>query len=149
QNGNAADYVRYVDSGRWPTEADGRGSSLELRDPWADNAQPEAWQASDETNKSEWVTISYERRGAEPPSSNNPSNFHEFLMGLLDAGEVLVDDVSVIADPHGTATELMKNGGFELRNIFSGELNDWRGLGTHAATYVVDSGDGSQLRVVA
>ncbi len=134
--GNLADTVRYYDSGRWPRFADGGGSSLELRDPWADNAIPESWAGSREEEKSEWVDIHYEGRGNEPVRSNNPSNFHEFLMGLLGAGEALVDDVSVIEDPGGAAVELMKNGDFQRMNVFSGEVTDWRMLGTHAASEV-------------
>ena len=42
-NNNLADEVRYFGGGRWHEYADGGGSSLELRDPWADNAVPEAW----------------------------------------------------------------------------------------------------------
>lgn len=148
--GNLADEVHYFDSGRWPSFADGGGSSLELRDPWADNAVPEAWSASREEDKAEWVSLAYQASGREPVRSNNPDNFHEFLMGLVDAGEVLVDDVSVIEDPDGTATELMQNGSFDKRNIFSGEVTHWQMLGTHAGSAVEDGPDGSsQLRVRA
>jgi hypothetical protein len=42
-DGNSADTVEYTDAGRWPESADGGGSSLELQDPEADNASPEAW----------------------------------------------------------------------------------------------------------
>ena len=52
--GNPADEVHYYDDGRWPQFADGGGSSLELRDPKADNASAEAWAASDETGNSQW-----------------------------------------------------------------------------------------------
>ena len=128
--GNEADNVRYYDSGRWPKWADGGGSSLELRDPWADNAVPEAWQAS-ETPMMDWTDFTYEGRGAEPARSNNPSHFHEFLMGLLGAGESWVTDVSVIEEPEGTATELVQNGSFN-KSVFTGEAHSWRALGTHA-----------------
>src|SRR5439155_1644508 len=55
-NNNPADEVRYFDGGRWPEFADGAGSSLELRDPHADNSIPEAWAASNEAGKSSWQT---------------------------------------------------------------------------------------------
>jgi len=45
-NNNLADEVRYFSGGHWPEYADGGGSSLELRDPRADNSKPEAWAAS-------------------------------------------------------------------------------------------------------
>jgi hypothetical protein len=54
--GNPANDVHYHDGGRWPYEADGHGSSLELRDPWADNRIAEAWAPSDELLKTSWRT---------------------------------------------------------------------------------------------
>ena len=41
--GNPADEVHYYANGRWPRFAHAGGSSLELRDPRADNAQAEVW----------------------------------------------------------------------------------------------------------
>ena len=49
--GNPADEVHYFDGGRWPGWADGGGSSLELRDPRADNGSAEAWAASREDTR--------------------------------------------------------------------------------------------------
>ena len=40
-----ADEVTYYDGGEWPIWADGRGTSLELRDPHSDNDLPGAWAA--------------------------------------------------------------------------------------------------------
>ena len=57
--GNVANQVHYFNGGRWPGYADGGGSSLELRDPWADNSQPEAWSASDESSRSGWSNYTY------------------------------------------------------------------------------------------
>src|SRR5207248_606607 len=57
--GNPANQVRYFAGGRWPQYAHGGGSSLELRDPHADNSKPEAWAASNEGNKSTWQTYTY------------------------------------------------------------------------------------------
>ena len=147
--GNIADEVRYADSGRWPSEADGEGSTLQLLDPWADNALPESWIASDESSKSEWVDIIYEGRASQPMRSNNPDNYHEFLMGLLDAGEALIDNVRVIEDPQGAAIDLMRNGTFDKTNIFSGTLNDWRLLGTHAHSHTQLIEGNPALRLVA
>ena len=53
-NGNPADELHYFDGGRWPGKADGGGSSLELRDPYSDNARPEAWSSSDEVARGKW-----------------------------------------------------------------------------------------------
>jgi hypothetical protein len=112
QCGNPADEVTYRDEGRWPAFADGDGSSLELRDPRADNTSAEAWAASDEATGSAWQTLTYE--GVLAPSAVGPDGqWQELVIGLLDAGEVLLDDVRVTVDPNGAATELVTGGDFE------------------------------------
>ncbi|MDP2314681.1 MAG: lamin tail domain-containing protein [Pseudomonadota bacterium] len=128
--GNPADEVRYFDGGRWPSAPDGEGSTLELRDPRADNAAAEAWAASSEGPRSEWASYSY--RGEAAPSAVGPDGaWEELVVGLLDAGEVLIDDVSVIQDPDGTPVELIQNGTFE----------HWRLLGNHRHSEVVPDPD--------
>jgi len=44
--GNQVDRVHYADDGRWPTEADGGGPSIELINPAYDNRSGQAWAAS-------------------------------------------------------------------------------------------------------
>ena len=122
---NPADEVHYYDDGYWPELADGGGSSLELRDTDADNAKAEAWAASDETPDSTWQTVTYRGVASPPPGSNDPSTWQEFIFGLLDTGEILVDDVSVIEDPGGTAIQRIQNGSF------TGGATTWRLLGSH------------------
>ena len=142
------DEVRYLDGGRWPEFADGGGVSLELRDPRADNAVPEAWAASSED--APWTTVTYAATGTEPPNTNNPDTWREFLFGMLDAGEVLVDDISVVEDPSGTAVQLIQNGSFE--NDTPGQPPaKWRCLGTHKLSTVVNDpdGPGRVLKIVA
>jgi hypothetical protein len=149
---NAADVlideVSYVDGGRWPDAADGGGVSLELADPRADNSQPEAWAASVEN--APWQTITYTMLGAEPPNTNNPDTWHEFLFGMLDTGDMLVDDVSVIEDPAGTPVQVIQNGSFESDSIGQVPAH-WRCLGTHKLSSVVadPTGPGKVLKIVA
>ncbi|MCA9542431.1 MAG: hypothetical protein KC620_26220, partial [Myxococcales bacterium] len=122
--------VRYFDGGRWPTWPDGDGPSLELRDPFADNSRPEAWAASDETGSADWQQVVY--RGPAGRSAVGPDGqWHEFVLGLLDAGEVLLDDIEVIEDPDGAALSVLPDGTFE------GGAADWRFLGTHRQSAVV------------
>ncbi len=123
--GNPVDEVTYFEGGRWPAVADGGGSSLELRDPHADNSKAEAWATSVESDDSQWQTITYRGLAAESPGTNNPAVWNEFVFGLLDAGELLVDDISVIEDPDGAAIERIQNGSFE------NGLNAWRLMGNH------------------
>jgi hypothetical protein len=124
--------VRYYASGRWPAYAAGGGSSLELIDPYADNRRAESWAASDETSRTAWQTISY--RGL---ATNNPGYavgyaiWNELVLGMLDAGEFLLDDVSVVELP-GTAQarQLVQNGSFE-GDAVGGSPATWRLLGDH------------------
>ncbi len=112
--GNVADEVHYYDSGRWPAYADGGGSSLELRDALADNNRAESWQASDESDDAPWQTITYRGIVERDGYTNGVTNlYQEFILGLLDAGEVLIDDISVVEDPAGAAIQRIQNGTFE------------------------------------
>ncbi|MCK6516092.1 lamin tail domain-containing protein, partial [Myxococcota bacterium] len=143
--GNPADEVRYLDGGTWPEASDGGGSSLELRDLWADNNAPGAWAASDELARSEWVT--YRIRGEAEPSVVGPDGaWEELVLGLLDGGTALIDDLSLIQDPDGSAIQLLSNGGFDDADA------RWRLLGNHRHSEIVpdpdDPGD-SVLRLVA
>ena len=144
-SGNPADEVRYFDGGRWPAAADGGGSSLELLDPWADNAAAEAWAASDELPRTEWIEYSH-RSVAEPSAVGPDGVWEEFVVGLLDAGEVLIDDLSVIQDPDTAPVELIPNGSFDAAD------DHWRLLGNHRHSAIVadpDAPSNPVLRLVA
>lgn len=131
---NPADEVHYYDSGNWSELADGGGSSLELRSPNADNSKAEAWTASNERNKGTWQTYTFLQTAS---ADTGPGIWNEFLFGLLTDGEVLIDDVSVIANPSGAATQLMQNGGFQGDALGSSPLK-WRIIGNHHGTVVAD-----------
>ena len=134
---NPVDIVNYRDQGRWDTWADGGGSSIELRDPDADNGQPEAWQASDESDGGQWQTITYRGSGG---GTFGPSTYHEFILGLLDAGEVLIDDITVHESPDGINRQLIQNGTFEA-DALDGGADKWRLLGTHELSQIVPDPD--------
>jgi hypothetical protein len=140
---NPADEVVYFDGGRWPGEPDGGGSSLELRDPRADNSVAEAWAASDESGRSSWRTYSYRGTAA---ADRGPTQWNEFCFGLMDDGQVLIDDLSVIEAPDGAKVQFLQNGDFE-----AGAAH-WRLLGNHRRSEViVDPSNPSNhvLRLVA
>lgn len=131
---NIVDEVRYYDDGRWSAESDGGGASLELVDPDADNNVAEAWAASDEGSRSSWGSFSYRASGMN--HGDDPTNYNEFVFGLLDDGELLIDDISVVEDPDGNARQLIQNGSFG-----NGKADTWRLLGTHGHGAVVDDPD--------
>ena len=124
---NPANSVRYFGGGRWPDSPDGGGSSLELVDPWADSSRAEAWAASDETVNSYWSNYTYR---AVARSIIGPTIWNEFVLGLLDSGECLIDDLHVVESPDTAPVELLQNGSFETG------LNAWRVLGDHARSRV-------------
>jgi hypothetical protein len=128
---NLADLVHYYNGGRWPENADGGGSSLELRDARADNSKAEAWAASDESGKSQWQTFTW-RGNSAAGQTGEPTLWHEFALCLLDgAGEVLLDDLSVIETPSTAPKQLLYNGAFS-----DGTSAHWRLLGNHRASRV-------------
>jgi hypothetical protein len=128
-NQNPVNEVSYYDDGRWPAYADGGGSSLELRNPLADNTCPEAWTASDESPKAQWKSYTYRAVAA---ADGGPTLWKEFALGLLNRGEVLLDDLSVIESPDSAPRELLQNGSFE-----SG-ATAWRIIGNHHGEVVID-----------
>jgi len=128
--GNPADQLQYYDGGYWPGQADGGGSSLELRDPGADNARASAWGASLEGTKSTWVSYVYTGIAQEDEIGTNI--WHEFVLGLLSEGELLLDDISVLEDPNGARRELIQNGSFAADRL-DAIPQAWRLIGTHGS----------------
>ncbi len=119
-----ADEVTYYDGGRWPTWADGQGTSLELRDPHGENNTARAWAASEESEKSSWVPFSF------TVNSNDSDYSHDrvsvFDMMLLNQGEVLLDDLQLTIN----GQQRLENSGFE------DGLSSWRILGNHVQSLV-------------
>jgi hypothetical protein len=140
-NGNTVDAVRIDEVGF----SNGDGASLELIDPRADNRNFSAWRDSDERTGSVWEDIVY--RGIAGQTFGS-SVYNEFRLSLLDAGELLVDDVQVIRDPYGAAIDQVQNGDFE---ITSGNTH-WRLLGNHGSSRIIpdpDDAGNHVLKVVA
>ena len=150
-NGNPADEVAYFSSGRWPEYADRGGASMELRDVDADNAQPEAWAASSTAALGAWQTITYSAVATDDGLGNDA--FRDFMLGMLESGEVLIDDVSVRENPAVANTEFIQNGTFQADTLGAVPLK-WRCLGNHGQGRSVvitdpDNAANKCLRVVA
>jgi len=142
-NRNPVDELRYFDEGHWPEVADGGGSTLELRDLDADNSDAVAWAASDESNRTGWKTYTYRETAA---SSRGPDNqWREFNMGLLSDGEMLIDDISVIENPDGSAVQKLSDTTFD-------NAAAWKLVGNHRHGEIIDDPDSpgnKVLRIVA
>jgi len=143
--GNPVDELHYYDGGAWPAHADGGGCSLELIDVRADNKRAGAWDASNELGRSVWQDYAYRARAVKSPVGRDEL-YSEFVMGLLDQGEILIDDVQVIEDPDGTAQTLLQN------SDFAQGTQAWRIIGNHSTSSVVPDPDdpgNPVLRLVA
>ncbi len=143
-NKNPVDVLRYFDSGRWPDVADGGGASLELRDLRSDNNHPDSWATSDESGQTAWKSYSY--RGTATGTGGPDGQWSEFNIGMLDAGELLIDDLSVVEFPDGAATQKLAN------TDFSSGASGWRFRGTHRHSEVIDDPDqpgNKVLRLIA
>src|SRR5208282_5567403 len=108
----------------------GGGSSLELIDPHANHRLAANWADSDDTAKSQWVDI--ENTGVLDNGENYESGIEHAQIGLLDAGECLVDNIEV--DYNGK--NYVANGTFE-----SG-LAGWSLQGCMACSSLENSGYG-------
>jgi len=119
-----ADEVTYSDGGQWPPWADGRGASLELRDPRSDKDTPGAWADSDESGKTRWQQFSFTIDAGDTRYSHDSINIFDLM--LLNAGEVLLDDLELIVGGSNRLT----NGDFESGG------SSWRILGNHVRSFV-------------
>ena len=92
--GNIVDTVRYFDGGEWPRWADGGGSSMELIDPNQDNSFAQAWDSSDESQKSEATRYSYKGTLSSSTTFADPPEFHLVMTG---SGITVVDDLTMVS----------------------------------------------------
>ena len=95
--GNTVDTVRWSDGGEWPEWADGGGSTLELIDPFHDNDSPQAWDASDDSDKAETRTFDYSALQTAAPTGISQESEIQIL--ACDSGIALVDDLTIPGEP--------------------------------------------------
>ncbi|HEX2748019.1 MAG TPA: lamin tail domain-containing protein [Verrucomicrobiales bacterium] len=125
---NPVDEIRFYDSGQWPEFADGGGSSMELRDLRSDNSVGNAWAASDESSRTAWKTYTY--RGTAVANGGPDGQWSEFNMGMMGAGEIWIDDISVIETPDTTPVQKITDGGFNT-------TTSWRLRGNHRHSAII------------
>jgi len=140
------DDVTYGTGGKWGNWSDGGGSSLELTDPRSDNRLPSNWADSDETAKAGWTSMTV--NGALDHLGGSGSMWNALQLWLYEAGECLVDNVSVSVTPASVPSVSVPNGNFSSGN--SG-VNEWFLQGTHRYSYIetIGGANGNVLHVVA
>ena len=137
QWGNLADQVDYRVGGEWPEIPNGGGSSLELMHPNADNSIGSAWQASDESSKSQWRTYRYQGRYAQRDSQGSATDYKEIYFHLVNDGHVMLKDVNLRRTRDGL--NLIKTGATMSTNNRS--ATGWLAQGTHWQTHIDDGGN--------
>jgi len=130
------DEVTYYDGGRWPKWADGMGASLELRDPRSHNDTPDAWADSDESAKTQWRQFSFTIPGSDGRYTHDTVTVFDLM--LLNAGEMLIDDLELVID----GTNRLTDAGFE------GGESSWRILGNHTRSFVTTADHRSGSRAL-
>ncbi len=85
--GNIADTVAYRDGGEWPSWADGGGSSMELIDAFQENGNPQAWDASDDSDRAPVTEVAY-----TGTANAGESELHLMLSG---PGITVIDDLKM------------------------------------------------------
>jgi hypothetical protein len=124
------DEVSYGTGGRWGQWSAGGGGSLELIDPHSNHRLAANWADSDETQKSSWVLI--QNTGVLDNGANYDPTIDYAQIGLLDAGECLVDNIEV----NYNGDNYVSNGTFE-----SGlGLTDWSLQGCMTCSSLENSG---------
>ena len=127
--------VQYDSVPPWPAPI--TGASLQLIDPRQDN-----WRAGN------WATVST-TAGYAPPqwvfvTTNVPATSSRLYLYLGSAGDVYVDDVSVVG---GTGTNLVANGGFE--SPLTGTWSITASFANSALSTTIKHSGASSLHIVA
>jgi len=128
--GSLADEVDYRDGGDWPALAAGQGSSLELLHPDMDNSAASSWRASNESNKSTFLTYTHtgiyrQLRGA--PTVDTA--YKELLLNLVSDGYVILDNIT-LTRAAAPATNLLPNGDATSHGTGT-SANGFLCMGTH------------------
>ncbi|HEY4417788.1 MAG TPA: CotH kinase family protein, partial [Verrucomicrobiae bacterium] len=130
----AEDQVTYGTGGRWGEWSAGGGSSLELIDPKANHRLAANWTDSDESLKSSWTNITF--TGTLDNGFNYSSPIANAQIGLVDIGDALVDNLSIMSGTSGP--NLVLNSDFE-----AGNLNNWSLQGDHVRSSLESPGNNS------
>ena len=146
QWGNTVDKLHYHTGGDWPRLAAGGGSSLELRHPDMDNADPSAWADSNESNKSSWQTFNISEQYQQLTTRGSSSDYEELHVFAVGDAHIALRNVSLTRNT--SSTNILPGGGETVSRSGTGS-NGWLCQGTHHASdkvgnefHIISSGHG-------
>ena len=146
QWGNTVDKLHYHTGGDWPRLAAGGGSSLELRHPDMDNADPSAWADSDESNKSSWQSFNISEQYQQLTTRGSSSDYEELHIHAVGDAHLALRNVALTRN--NSTTNILPGGGETVSRNGNGS-NGWLCQGTHHASdkignefHIISSGHG-------
>ena len=126
--------------------AAGGGSSLELRHPDMDNADPSAWADSNESNKSSWQTFNISEQYQQLTTRGSSSDYEELHIFAVGDAHIAFRNVSLTRNT--SSTNILPGGGETVSRSGTGS-NGWLCQGTHHASdkvgnefHIISSGHG-------
>ena len=142
QWGNLVDEVDYMPGGNWPNLSNGDGSSMELRNPWMENALPSAWADSNETNKAPFQHYSYSDVYRQLRADGGVTDYKELHLHLVGDSHVVLQNIQL--RQNGAGANLIVNG--NQMSTTGSSASGWLAQGTHFASYFTNNG---QLHIIS
>jgi len=139
--GNLADEVDFLVGGDWPDLTQGDGSSMELLNPWMDNALPSAWRDSDESAKSSFGPYSTTATYRQLTTLGGASDYRELHFHLAGDGYAILQNIRFASSSR--SENLVVNGTQE--SVDNRSSTGWLMQGTHWASHLSNG----QLHLIA
>lgn len=139
--GNLADALHYEPGGNWPRLANGDGTSMELLNPWMDNALSSAWVDSNETNKSTFQTFRHSAPFQQLRTLGGVTDYKELHFHLVGDSHVILRNIQLRLN--GAGANLLANSTVMSPN--SASASGWLAQGTHFATHF----QGAEMHLIA
>lgn len=130
--GNLADEIDYQTEGDWPTLARGKGSSMELINPYMDNVHSSAWKDSRESRTTEFQSFSFSNRYFAHEQYWHPMDHQELHLYLVGESHVILQNIQL--REKGSSKNLLEHP--DRLSIEGDGSTGWLIQGNHADSYV-------------
>lgn len=130
--GNLADEIDYKTEGDWPTLARGKGSSMELLNPFIDNARSSAWKDSRESRTAKFQSFSFTHRYFAHEQYWHPMDHQELHLYLVGESHVILQNIQF--REKGSSENLLKHP--DRLSIEGDGSTGWLIQGNHADSYM-------------